>query len=197
VPERDLERSEHGPALRRERIASHKAYGAASVLEIFGDRLKQAGPVAAKHPGFDVVPQSPELFRSGAAAAGGPVRAGFCRRVADFDGDGNEDVFLSQNFFATQPDTSRSDAGRGLWLRGDGEGGWRPCRRQESGIRVYGEQRGAAGCDFDGDGRVDLVVAQNGARTILYRNARGHPGLRVRLQDHLAIPPASGPRCGS
>ena len=31
--------------------------------------------------------------------------------------------FLNQNFFATQPSTSPYDAGRGLWLKGDGKGG--------------------------------------------------------------------------
>ena len=83
---------------------------------------------------------------------------GFAVCVADYDGDGNEDVFLSQNFFAVNADTSRYDAGRGLLLQGDGQGGFRAVPGQESGIKVYGEQRGAAVCDFDGDGRTDLVV---------------------------------------
>jgi hypothetical protein len=52
---------------------------------------------------------------------------------------------------------------------------------QESGVKVYGEQRGAALGDYDGDGRVDLVVAQNGAATKLYHNVGAKPGLRVRL----------------
>jgi hypothetical protein len=47
---------------------------------------------------------------------------------------------------------------------------------------VYGEQRGAALCDYDGDGRVDLVVTQNGAETKLYHNTGGKPGLRVLLK---------------
>src|SRR5437879_8356266 len=102
--------------------------------------------------------------------------------VGDYDGDGKEDVFLSQNFFAMNSETGRNDAGRGLWLKGDGSGGLTPVPGQESGVKVYGEQRGAALCDYDGDGRLDLVVTQNGAETKLYHNVRGKLGLRVRLR---------------
>jgi len=102
--------------------------------------------------------------------------------VADYDGDGHEDVFLSQNFFAVEPETSRCDGGRGLWLQGDGHGGLRAVPGLESGVMVYGEQRGAAVADFDGDGRVDLVVTQNAAETRLFKNVRAKPGLRVRLK---------------
>ena len=96
------------------------------------------------------------------------------------DGDGHEDLFLSQNFFAYQIETSRSDAGRGLWLRGDGTGNLTPVPGHESGVLVYGEQRGAAVADYDGDGRVDLIVTQNGAKTKLYRNVTAKPGMTIK-----------------
>src|SRR5258706_9610233 len=82
----------------------------------------------------------------------------FSVNVADFDGDGHEDVFLSQNFFANQPEVPRYDGGRGLLLHGDGTGIVEAVAGRVSGILVYGEQRGAAGADFDHGGGVDLVV---------------------------------------
>ena len=53
---------------------------------------------------------------------------------------------------------------------------------------MYGDQRGAAFADYDGDGRIDLVVSQNGAPAKLFRNEGAVPGLRVRL-----IGPAGNP----
>jgi hypothetical protein len=116
----------------------------------------------------------------------------FYAGVADFDGDGNEDVFLSQNFSATAVGIPRFDAGRGLLLTGDGNGGLTPVAGDRSGILVYGDQRGAAYADYDRDGRVDLVVSQNGAATRLLHNRGARPGLRVRLRGSTANPDAIG-----
>ncbi len=112
--------------------------------------------------------------------------------VSDFDGDGNEDVFLAQNFFALPPDPSRSryDAGRGALFAGDGGGRFRFIA--ESGIAVYGEGRGCAVCDYDGDGRPDLAVGQNASTTKLYHNAFSRAGLRVRLAGLAANPSGIG-----
>ena len=51
----------------------------------------------------------------------------------------------------------------------------------QSGIRVLGDQRGAAAADYDADGRLDLAVSQNGAATTLWHNRGARPGLRVGL----------------
>lgn len=112
--------------------------------------------------------------------------------MRDFTGDGAEDVFLSQNLFAVSGFESRCDAGRGLLLKRDGLGGLVPLPGSQSGIEVYGEQRGCALSDYDGDGRTDLAVAQNSNATKLYHNVGAAPGLRVRLKGPPGNPSAVG-----
>ena len=76
-------------------------------------------------------------------------------------------------------------------MKGDGKGNLTPVRGSESGIAVYGEQRGAALGDFDRNGKVDLAVSQNDGETKLYLNTGARSGLRVQLvgpeRNHDAI----------
>ena len=115
-----------------------------------------------------------------------PVEAQFAPAfgcsVADFDGDGNEDIYLAQNFFNVGSESTRHDAGLGLVILGDGQGGFRALTSTESGMANLGQARGSVVSDLNGDGRVDLLTAQNNDRVKLYLNSRGKPGLRVRLK---------------
>jgi len=72
------------------------------------------------------------------------------------------------------------------------QGKFRPVPGEDSGVGIYGEQRGVALADFDGDGRVDLVVGQNRGPTKLFHNRGAKPGLRVRLQGPPGNPAAVG-----
>ena len=164
-----------------ERFPTQTSFSTAGLAEILGDRVKTAKVLEAVWLETTVFLNRGDHFEARPLPVEAQFSPAFGVNVADMDGDGNEDIFLSQNYFAVDGDTSRYDAGRGLWLAGDGKGGFRAVPGQKSGVKVYGEQRGSAVCDYDGDGRIDFVVSQNGAETKLYRNTAAKPGLRVRL----------------
>jgi hypothetical protein len=166
----------------QEKFSTHEAYGKASLREVYGEKLKEMQVIEVNTLQSMVFLNRGDHFEAHPLPMAAQWSAAFAVCAGDFDGDGNEDVFLSQNFFPMNSETPRNDAGRGLWLKGDGKGNFQAVAGQESGIEVYGEQRGAALCDYDKDGRIDLVVTQNGAATKLFHNVRAKPGLRVKLQ---------------
>jgi len=182
VPDRGLQAVGRALPWVMKRVGTFDKYGEMSVQEIYDDKLSNAGVLEVNTLASMVFFNRGKRFESALLPQVAQLAPAFGVCVGDCDGDGIEDIFLSQNFFATAPDTARCDAGRGLWLRGIGNGRFQPLEGQDSGVLVYGEQRGCALSDYDGDGRVDLVVTQNGAETKLYRNVGGKPGLRVRLK---------------
>ncbi len=180
-PRRNLVITSAAMPLLRARFPTHVAYAMADVSVILDKQFSQARQVQANTLASMVFFNRGNRFDAAPLPGEAQFAPVFGVNVADFDGDGREDVFLSQNFFAMRPEEPRLDAGRGLLLRSAGAGKLVPMPGQESGVKVYGEQRGSAAGDFDEDGRVDLVVTQNGGETKLYRNAGAKPGLRVRL----------------
>src|ERR1041384_830097 len=179
VPYRGLDAMGAAMPFIKDKFSTYKAYGAAGVEEVLGTRT--ANFVVANTLEHMAFLNRGDHFEAVALPIEAQFAPAFGVSVADIDGDGHDDVFITQNFFATQIDTPRLDGGRSLWMKGDGSGKLTPVSGQESGIKVYGDARGSALSDFDKDGRVDLVVSQNGAATKLFKNVGARPGLRVRL----------------
>ncbi|HXG47267.1 MAG TPA: VCBS repeat-containing protein, partial [Methylomirabilota bacterium] len=181
VPRRDLQQLATGLPGLRVRFPKHRLFATADIRDILQHQFSTAREVQATTLASVVLLNRGDRFEARPLPPEAQFAPAFGLNVADADGDGHEDLFLSQNFFAVRNEDSRCDAGRGLWLRGDGRGGFQAVPGQRSGVRVYGEQRGSATGDFDGDGRVDLAVTQYGGETRLFRNTAATPGLRVKL----------------
>ncbi|HEY5909776.1 MAG TPA: CRTAC1 family protein [Verrucomicrobiae bacterium] len=192
VPTRDMLLNETDLPWIRARFPTHKAYAEATLAQILGDRAGKARVLESDFLGSLVLLNRGGQFEPRLLppeAQWSPVEG---IAVGDLDGDGKEDLLLSQNFFAVRIEDGRLDSGRGLVLKGDGQGNFSAMSGQASGIKVYGEQRGCALADYDGDGRVDAVVTQNSDQTRLFHNATGKPGLRVRLAGPAGNPDGIG-----
>lgn len=174
------------------RLRTFATFADATIEQVLGPRLSMASRLGVTTVDHMAFLNRGDRFEAQSLPVEAQLAPAFYAGIADFNGDGNEDVFLSQNFFATDVETPRYDAGRSLLLVGNGAGVLEPMQGQRSGLMVYGEQRGAAYADFDGDGRLDLAVSQNAAPTRLFRNAGATPGLRVRLVGSSGNPGAVG-----
>ncbi|MCE9602538.1 MAG: FG-GAP-like repeat-containing protein [Gemmatimonadetes bacterium] len=172
----------------RSRVATYGDFAKRSVQTLFGADTLGAVRIGATTYDQTILLNRGDRFEARSLPAMAQRAPAFGVNVADFDGDGREDLFLAQNFFPTEIGTMRFDAGVGLVLLGDGQGGFRPLGVTEAGVVVRGDSRGSAVADFDGDGRPDLAVSQNAGATTLWRNRTGQPGARIRL-----IGPATNP----
>ncbi|MEP6494410.1 MAG: FG-GAP-like repeat-containing protein [bacterium] len=174
------------------RVGTFAAYADATLDQVLGPSAAKAEKLTAVTLDNMVFLNRGDHFEAHALPTEAQLAPAFYAGVADFDGDGFDDVFLSQNFFPTAVGTPRYDEGRSLLLLGDGKGGLKPMSGAQSGLVVYGDQRGAAYADYDGDGRLDLAVSQNGAATRLFHNRGAKPGLRVRVQGPATNPDGVG-----
>ncbi|MFK5973862.1 MAG: VCBS repeat-containing protein [Flavobacteriaceae bacterium] len=59
----------------------------------------------------------------------------------DFDGDGVTDLITGGNLYNVKPEVGRYDAGYGVFLKGNGDGGFKALPMQKSGIVFEGEIR--------------------------------------------------------
>jgi enediyne biosynthesis protein E4 len=87
--------------------------------------------------------------------------------VDDFDRDGHQDILLGGNLHGAKPEVGRYDADYGLWLKGDGKGGFSAVRSHRSGFRTVGEVRDLA-LLLRGKERI-VLVARNNAPMQVFR----------------------------
>ncbi|MFI5140334.1 MAG: hypothetical protein ACHQIM_21120, partial [Sphingobacteriales bacterium] len=83
--------------------------------------------------------------------------------VKDYDGDGKADILLGGNFYQSKPEVGIYDASYGLLLKGDGKGGFKAVKPQNSGIVVKGAVRDIA--EIKAGKKRLLIFAKNNDKT--------------------------------
>ncbi len=99
--------------------------------------------------------------------------------VADFDGDGQLDLAISGNDYGTSVNFGRYDALNGLYLSGDGKGGFTPLSILKSGLYIPGNGKALVRLRGAGGGSL-LAAGQNRGPLKLF--AQRHPLPTFALQ---------------
>jgi hypothetical protein len=77
----------------------------------------------------------------------------------DVNGDDIPDLIIAGNLYGSEVETPRNDAGIGLYLQGDGKGGFTPVSAAESGLYIPGDTKDLALIKIKG--AVYLIAAKN------------------------------------
>ncbi|HEV2671495.1 MAG TPA: VCBS repeat-containing protein, partial [Gemmatimonadales bacterium] len=116
--------------------------------------------------------------------------------AGDFDHDGKLDLLLAGNFDGVQPAIGRMSASYGLFLRGDGHGGFTPLPAATSGFAVPGTSRDIQRLRTHAG---DLyIVARNSDRPLFFRAAPARrPLALLRLDQNHTVGAARPPLRGA
>ncbi|MEM6345921.1 MAG: VCBS repeat-containing protein [Bacteroidota bacterium] len=79
--------------------------------------------------------------------------------VKDLDQDGALDLVLAGNLYAAEVETPRNDASVGLWLKGDGKGGFISIPADQSGLFLQGDVKSLAWLQLQD--KASLIAALN------------------------------------
>ncbi|MCH8905142.1 MAG: VCBS repeat-containing protein [Bacteroidetes bacterium] len=87
--------------------------------------------------------------------------------IEDFNNDGDLDILLAGNFYVSEVETGRADAGIGLLMEGNGNNGFTPVPVYKSGFYAPHDVRDLALLNTD-KGAI-LIIANNNDKPQLYR----------------------------
>ncbi|RMG79417.1 MAG: hypothetical protein D6714_16465 [Bacteroidetes bacterium] len=151
-----------------QKFPTYEDFGKASIFEVYGEDLNTALHYEATNFSssvlinlgggkYDLRPLPPYTQIS-------PVNGIV---IHDLDNDGNQDLLVAGNLFTSEVETGRADAGKGLFLRGDGKGGFTPVLPQKSGLRTESDAKHVA--LIRAGGKNLFLVANNNAPLEVWR----------------------------
>ncbi len=170
-PRRGLSCSSHAMPFVRDKVKTFHNFGLSTLQDIYSEeKLEQSLQLSANCLESGVLFNQSEsgqtefVFRPLPRLA--QISPSFGVSIADFNADGNPDLFLAQNFFAPQHETGRMDSGLSQILLGERTGDdsrvrFVPAGPRKSGIAIPGDATASSLVDFNLDGWADLLVAVN------------------------------------
>ncbi|WP_235000781.1 CRTAC1 family protein [Pseudooctadecabacter jejudonensis] len=150
------------------------------MLTSMGDQLLQ---IAGEDGTYSAAPFSIGSYAQRPHTGGdGRPSTGWHAEFGDVDNNGQADLFIAKGNVDQMPGMATRDPNNLLMQQPDGTF---VERAETAGIASFDRSRGGALADFDGDGRLDLIVTNRRAPLELYRNVTPDTGnwLRVDLRQ--------------
>ena len=124
------------------------------------------------------------------------ISPGFGLALTDANGDGFSDLYMVQNFYSSQRETTRMDGGVSLLLDGNGDGTFSAVWPHRSGLIVPGDAKSLSSVDLNRDGWVDFVIGVNDGPVQAFKNAgqSGNQPLAINLKGERGNLAAVGSR---
>ncbi|GAA3569131.1 VCBS repeat-containing protein [Snuella lapsa] len=126
----------------KKKFPTYSDFGQATLKDVYGDVLEESLSYTANSFATTYL----ENLGDGAFQATElPNQAQFSSvndiLLKDIDNDGNNDIVLVGNLYASEIETPRNDAGYGLLLKGNGQGAFSPIPSTQSGIYINGDTK--------------------------------------------------------
>ncbi len=160
--------------LFRKRFSNYKSYGRAGLTEVLTEEeIRSAIRLEANHMGSSYLENLGNgRFKMHPLPLLSQVAPVYGMVATDLDEDGFLDILLVGNDYGHEVFSGRQDAFVGLWLKGDGQGGFEPVLPVESGFLVPG----------DGKSLVQLKTSEQQLLTLAGQN-RGRLKAFKRFQE--------------
>ena len=124
----------------KDKFKDYNSFGLATVEDVYGSSLLNDSDVLeAKTFASSILLNRGDGFELQALPKFAQISAVFGIVYDDFDQDGFMDIVIAGNLYGSEVETPRGDAGHGLFLTGDGKGGFTPVRGYDSGLYIAGD----------------------------------------------------------
>lgn len=144
----------------KEEFKNYDKFGKATIDEVLGDRKEGAEFRTAKTFASVYIENQDGEFILHNLPNEAQISPIFGIVPQDFNGDGNLDLLIGGNYYNREVETTRSDAGIGQILLGDGKGAFKAMPSHNTGLALYKDVRAMEILKANG-GNSTIIVANN------------------------------------
>jgi hypothetical protein len=163
----------------RKKYPSYRGFGHATMSDLWAEKDRE-GAVIFKATDMNtslITGKGTGTFNISALPQNAQMAPVYGMIAKDIDHDGNLDLVMVGNDFGMEPFTGRHDAFMGLYMKGNGKGGFTPLSVANSGIYVAGDGKGLASVQSAKD-RDILIATQNQDSIKVFRSTGANPAKR-------------------